>query len=374
MKVDRISMLVPPDYHYERGVIRGIIRYTFPLKRWLFVESFSPWLFENFQIRGALTHLTAPRELEYLRTKDFPVVDTTRVLPEAADLPRVAPDDHAIGAMAAAYFLERQYEHFVYIVRREAVYSELREAAFTEAVEAAGHRVHRMNFVGMHSADYDEYVIGWLREVPKPFAGFGADDRMVRHLSDMCVQADINVPQEAALLGVNNDELACTQSFVPISSIDVPAEQIGFEATRLLDQLMRGKAPPSGPILLPPTGVVTRASSDLQAVSDPDIIAAMRFIHENAEHQIDYDDVADAARLSRRTLQIRFKRVMGRTVMYEIEHARIERAKRMLAQTDLRAPDIARSSGFATALQMYRAFQRRLNTTPGEYRKHYRFR
>jgi LacI family transcriptional regulator len=374
MKVERVWMLVPTNSHYERGVVRGIIRYTFPLKRWQFLESFSPWLDENFPIQGAITHLARLSELTYLRSRKYPVVDTTRTLAAAEDLPRVAPDDRAIGLMAAEYFLKRQYEHFVYVVSPNTPFSETREAAFTEAIEAAGHRVHRMDFQGMNPIDYDIEVIAWLRELPKPFAGFGASDQQVRHLSEMCVQADVNVPQEAALLGVNNDELRCTQSFVPISSIDVPAEQIGYEAARLLDLLIRGKAPPAGPILLPPTGVVTRASSDLQAVSDPDIIAAMRFIHENAERPIDYNDVADAARLSRRTLQIRFRRVMGRTVMYEIEHARIERAKRMLAQTDLRAPDIAKSAGFATALQMYRAFQRQLNTTPGEYRKHYRFR
>jgi LacI family transcriptional regulator len=210
--------------------------------------------------------------------------------------------------------------------------------------------------------------------LPKPFAVFGADDRIVRHVSDMCALADVNVPQEAALLGVTNDELTCTQSFVPISSIDLPGERIGFEAARLLDGLMLGKPAPAAPILLPPTGVVTRASSDVHAISDRDIVSAMRFIHENAERPIDVGDVADAVVLSRRSLQARFKRALGRTVMHEIEHARLEMAKRMFAQTDRRAPDIAMASGFATELQMYRAFQRRLGLTPGEYRKHYRFR
>jgi LacI family transcriptional regulator len=374
MKIEHVSLLVPPDRGYTRAVLHGIFRYAFPLKRWLFIESFTPWLFDNFDVRGVLAHLHKQHEVDYLRARGYPLVDTTRTLASADDLPRVAPDDRAIGAMAAAYFLERQYEHFVYVVRPDAVYSDLREAAFTEAVEAAGHRVNRLYHPGMNPLEYDAIVIPWLQSLPKPFAGFGPDDASARHLSDLCAQADINVPQEAALLGVNNDVLACTQSFVPISSIEIPAEQIGYEAAQLLDRLMRGKPPPPGPVLLPPTGVVTRASSDLTAVSDPDIVAAMRFIHENAEREIDYDDVADAARLSRRTLQVRFRNVMGRTVMHEIEHVRLERAKRMLARTDLRAPEVAKASGFATALQMYRAFQRQLKTTPGEYRKRYRFR
>jgi LacI family transcriptional regulator len=372
MKVERVALLVSRQEGYGRDVSRGVIRHTYPANRWLFIYPFLPFLFARFKVRGVIGMLRDLDELSFLRQQNIPIVDTIDALPEAADIPRIAPDDHAIGAMAAAYFLERQYQHFVYVVRSSTPYSVRREAAFTEAVAAAGHHVHRMDFPD--TEDYDRDVIAWLRGLPKPFAAFGADDGMVRHLSDMCVQADVNVPQQAALLGVNNDELLCELSLVPISSIALPLEQIGYEAARLLKSLMRGKSPPSRPLLLAPMGVVTRASSDLHALHDVDIIAAMRFIQENADRPIDVADVADAAMLSRRTLQTRFSRTLGRTVLHEIEHARLERAKQMLTQTDLRAPEIARSAGFATALQMYRAFQRRLGTTPGEYRKQYRFR
>jgi LacI family transcriptional regulator len=337
MKVERVALLVSRQEGYGRDVSRGVIRHTYPANRWLFIYPFLPFLFARFKVRGVIGMLRDLDELSFLRQQNIPIVDTIDALPEAADIPRIAPDDHAIGAMAAA-----------------------------------GHHVHRMDFPD--TEDYDRDVIAWLRGLPKPFAAFGADDGMVRHLSDMCVQADVNVPQEAALLGVNNDELLCELSLVPISSIALPLEQIGYEAARLLKSLMRGKSPPSRPLLLAPMGVVTRASSDLHALHDVDIIAAMRFIQENADRPIDVADVADAAMLSRRTLQTRFSRTLGRTVLHEIEHARLERAKQMLTQTDLRAPEIARSAGFATALQMYRAFQRRLGTTPGEYRKQYRFR
>ncbi|HEY0010023.1 MAG TPA: DNA-binding transcriptional regulator [Tepidisphaeraceae bacterium] len=374
MEVTRITMLVTATYKYERDVVRGIIRYSFPARRWLFVEANNPWVYEQFDIRGALTYLNRPRDLDLLRLQKIPIVDTGNTLADAADLPRVAPDDRAIGALAAAYFLERQYEHFVFAVQSNTVYSNIREQAFTEAVEAAGYRVHRFFFPNVTGIHYDKWVNDWLRELPKPVAIFGADDRVIRHVSDMCAIADVNVPQEAALLGVTNDEVTCTQSFVPISSIALPGERIGFEAARLLDSLMRGKPAPSSPILLPPTGVVTRASSDVHAISDREIVAAMRYIHENADQPIDVEDVADAVMLSRRSLQARFRRALGRTVMHEIEHARLERAKQMLAQTDLHAPEIASTSGFATELQMYRAFQRRLGSTPGEYRKRYRFR
>jgi DNA-binding LacI/PurR family transcriptional regulator len=138
MKVQRITVLVAATHKYERDVFRGIIRYAFPGRRWLLVEANNTWVYEQFDIRGALTHLTRPRDLDLLRLQKFPIVDTANILAAAADLPRVGPDDRAIGAMAAAYFLERRYEHFVFAVQWDTAYSDAREQAFTEASRRPG--------------------------------------------------------------------------------------------------------------------------------------------------------------------------------------------------------------------------------------------
>jgi LacI family transcriptional regulator len=372
MRITRVASLTTRHHRYGRDTVRGLIRYAFPSRRWLFVGFPDPDLFRRFRVRGAIGLFTEANALAALRSLDIPIVSTLNAMAEAADLPRVGPDDEAVGRMAAAYFIERGYTTFLFVRRLYTPYSDVRGAAFTAAVAAAGHSVHRLEFA--EDNDYDRNVIAWLRDLPKPLAIFGADDEMARHMSDMCLQADVNVPQEAALLGVDNDELACTESYVPISSIELPAETIGFEAARLLDRLMRGRARPRAPLLLPPTRVVTRASSDVTAITDPDVTAALRFIRENSDRPISVADVADATMVGRRTIELRFRKVLGRTVLHEIEHERIERAKQLLARTDLRLPDVAAGAGFVTRLRLHRAFQRLVGTTPDGYRSRYRFR
>jgi LacI family transcriptional regulator len=217
-------------------------------------------------------------------------------------------------------------------------------------------------------------VRDWLLALPKPAAVFSSNDVPARHLAEMCRALGLLVPEEVALLGVDNDELECLLCHPPLSSVVNPAEQIGYEAARLLDRLMSGRQPPRRPIHVPPTHVVTRQSTDIVAVADPDVSQAAAFIRDHAAENIGVADVVLALSMARRRLERRFRGCLGRTILDEIQRVRVERAKHLLAETDLPIPVVANRSGFSTPQRLAAVFRRATGQSPTAYRRQVRLR
>ena len=227
----------------------------------------------------------------------------------------------------------------------------LRVPALVEWRHSA-HRVHR-----------------WMRDLPKPAGILASNDIAARELADICRQLGLRVPDEVSLLGVDNDDLECGLASPPLSSVALPARQVGYDAAKLLDSLILGKPAPREPWFLPPLGVVTRQSTDARAIRDPAVVAAIDFIRAHAAEAIHVDQIASHVVQSRRMLEYKFRDQLGHTILDEIRRVRVGRVKELLAGTDLSMPAIARRTGFSTPQRMAIVFGQLTGQTPSAYRR-----
>lgn len=247
-------------------------------------------------------------------------------------------------------------------------FSRIRRKAFENQI------AHFGNATTLHAYDsYDVDITDWAQKLPKPVGVLGCNDDAAHHLLNVCYRAGIKVPDEVAVLGVDDDELINALVTPSLSSIRLPTERIGYQAASMLHQLLSGeKLKPNSRVLIPPLDVVTRQSTDLIAVSDPEVAAAVRFIRENAAKPLSVTDVANCVAISRRSLERRFKSTIGRGVLSEIQRSHIERAKRLLVETDLAIPKVAKESGISTATRLGIIFRLAEGITPTQYRRQFR--
>jgi LacI family transcriptional regulator len=374
----RVALLMALDVSFCRDVIRGIRRYATGRRNWVFQngppEPSFVRAFRRWRPHGIIAQLLTPKLTRDMLTFRRPLVDTACAIPNLK-VPVVDVDHKAVGILAAEHFLERGYRYFGFFGSQWAYFCQLREASFRMRLADAGYTV---------SSCYEEYLLQpsaiteweqatqrvrhWLRRLPKPVGILASNDIPARHLADVCLQLGLRVPDEVALLGVDNDDLDCGLTSPPLSSVAVPAQQIGYEAAKILDALMSGKSAPQRPVFLPPVGVVTRQSTDTSAIRDPAVLAALQFIRKHAGDEIGVDDVVAHAALGRRMLEYKFRQLLGRTVLEEIRRVRITQVKQLLSTTDLPMPAIGRQTGFTSPQRLAVVFRQATGLTPSEYR------
>jgi LacI family transcriptional regulator len=269
----------------------------------------------------------------------------------------------------------RRFEHFGYFGSERAGFSRHREKGFAAALQEAGHTVDACHaeYLPRPASDVswkqvDRRIGKWLAELPKPVAIMASNDVPARALADMCRQLAVRVPEEVAIVGVDNDEVECRLAHPPISSVQLPSERIGYEAAKLLDRLMAGESPPVEPTFLAPLRVVTRQSTDVFAVEDPDVQRALALIRERCGENIGIDAVARHCGTGRRRLERQFRKSLGRTILDEIRRMRIQRASELLVSTNLPTPQIAEKSGFSNARRFAVVFRECTGETPSSYR------
>jgi LacI family transcriptional regulator len=208
----------------------------------------------------------------------------------------------------------------------------------------------------------------WLAGLPKPVGIMACNDSRGRHLLEACRQLGLRVPDDVAVIGVDNDDLMCELAIPPLSSVAQDAEGVGYQAAGLLDQLMRGRRRRPTHLVVPPTCLVERESTDLVATDDPLVSGALRFIREHATEGIGVADVVRHLDVSRSTVEKRLKRHLGRTAHDEIQRVRLEAARRLLATTDLPLHVVAQRAGYSTVQYMCAVFKRELGHPPGQLR------
>jgi LacI family transcriptional regulator len=213
--------------------------------------------------------------------------------------------------------------------------------------------------------------VEWLKDLPKPIGIMAVDDGAAAYLVSACRHADLSVPEQVAVIGVNNDEVLCEIACTPISSVDAGFTRVGYGAARLLDRLLRGEQPTSAEkaVRLPPLGVMKRLSTDLYAIDDLQLAEVIRYIREHACDPCTVEDVARVAAVGRRNLERRLSRTLGRTPGEEILRVRMETAKRLLLQPDLGLDIVAQRSGFSGMPAFSRAFTRVNAVAPSEFRR-----
>lgn len=285
------------------------------------------------------------------------------------DVPRVINDDHLSGRMIAQHFVDRGFTRLAFFGRPGEVYSDRRCKGFVEAAKELGCSEVKICGLGdAASSNEREQFIAWLQTLPTPTAIMASDDSLALGVTQTAHAMGIDVPTQIAICGVDNDELLCGISSVPVSSLELATERIGYESAALLHRLMQGQAPPSEPLVIPPVRIVTRQSTDVLEIQDEDVGAAVRYIDANIAEIQGVQDVVEAVSVSRRALERRFRSHLGRSLLQEILRVRMNRSRQLLRDTNLTMPEIAQRAGFSSAVHLSKSFSRETGESPTAYR------
>jgi LacI family transcriptional regulator, galactose operon repressor len=378
-KLRRIGLAVNRSYAYYRGMLRGIGRYAETKPDWLFTsvvpEEQSILALGRFRLAGLIASVSSEQLVRALSSLRQPVVNVSHVLP-GLRFRHVGVDNDLVGRQAAAHLLERGLRHFGFVGSPDLQYSVERHAAFRQALAEAGHTLacyHSPAHLPFDPLcrrwDVDEDVYRWLRKLPKPVGIFATSDEWGVQVGEACRHVGLRVPEDVALLGVNDDDLDCELSRPRMSSVIVPAERVGFEAAALLDRLLSGEKPAAEPVLIPPTGVATRRSTEILAIEDEEVVAAVRFIRENAHLPLRVADVLKEIPVGRRTLERRCYAALGWGLGDEIRRAHLALAQRLLARTELSMKSVAQQAGFSDFRHMAVVFRQHEGIAPTAYRR-----
>lgn len=378
-KLRRVALIVESAVAPRRRMLAGVARY---------IHEHEPWAIylKPFGVEKQLRHwlrewhgdgiIAAVAELEpdLARQVDIPIVDVVGIL-RNAKVPLVHANDKSIGRLAADHLLERGFRNFGF-VGYEQFWSTDRREGFKELVSRHGFEcaVYTLPYPspGLGGPEFWEQqqqaLVKWIQSLPKPVGVMASTDLMGQQFLEACQRAEVVVPEQVAVIGADNDELICNICLPPLSSVVINDAQRGYQAAAVLDQLMRGQPPPGEPVYVEPSGVVSRASTDILAIEDETLAAALRFVRDHACEAIGVDDVVQAVPMSRSVLERRFRKVVGRTVNDEIVRVRLNRAVELLSATQLELKAIALKAGFGSPSYMGAVFREKLGRTPGSYR------
>jgi LacI family transcriptional regulator len=301
-----------------------------------------------------------------------PTVNLRGTIP-GLPFPYVSVDNAQLAKLAFQHFGDRGLKHFALCNRPRGRNRAMDERGdhFKRLAREAGYpcEVFTASSPDMDWEDEQHQMVKWIRSLPKPVGVMAGNDERGLQVLDACRRCGVSVPHEVAMLGVDNDESLCDLAIPPMSSIDVNAEGIGFEAARLLEEMMNGKRVRATTVKIPPRGVVTRRSTDIIASEDEDVNRAVRYIRERACHGLRVVDVFNHLAMSRASLHDRMRKITGLTVHQEIQRVRLTRAKELLVMSDMTIKQIARESGFASVQYMTRVFRAATQETPAQYRR-----
>ncbi len=376
-----VAVCVDQFRSHGRGVMRGIAR---------FVETYGPWsLFidpladshyprgrsENWRGDGILTYIEDPQRADRLSASAIPTVELFAYRLDRK-LPLVAHDDVAVGQMAAEHLLGRHFRWFAFSGYVNTLWSDRRQRGFTEHLTEVGCPPPATLLIQRPEtlAEWEEVqqqLTNWIKELHKPVGLMASSDHHAQRILDACQRANVVVPEEVAVIGVDNDEETCRLSDPPLTSVMLDSERVGYEGAKLLNTLMRRKlkARPAKQMFIPPLGVLARQSTDVTAINDPLVAHAARTIRERACHGLSVDELVRSLRISRSIFYQRFHTALGRSPHYEILRVQLDRVKSLLVQTSLPLKEIAEMCGFNNPNYLNVAFKREMGVTPGEYRE-----
>jgi LacI family transcriptional regulator len=370
----RVTVLVPAYLGWGRNIIKGISAFSNRHGPWhLHIEPEGERrpLPHGWKGDGIIARLSTPGVARTILDVGVPVVNVSGIVLDgpAAKVPRVANDRRASGGMAARHLIERGFRTFAYVGPPKLAYVREHQDAFTAALDREGHACHLHALgQGTERAGRPSRLIEWLRSLPKPVAILTWSNVQGRAIIDACRQESLLVPEDVAVLSGDDDPVLCESCLPQLSAIGVASEQIGEKAAELMQLLIERRQLPPTPILLPPLGIITRQSTDTLAIDNPDLVQAIGFIREHATQNIHVDDVLRAVPVSRRSLERMFHDSLGRSPAQEIRRVRIERAKQLLATTDLPIPKVAVAAGFGTGEYLATIFRQATGMTPLKYR------
>jgi len=377
-KTPKVILLIETSRAYGRQLLRGIVKYSRLHGRWVFysepggLEKALPRL-RQWDPDGIIMRDSAKGEK--VIAMGVPLIVSVHLREHISGTPFIDTNGVRIGRMAAEHLLAHGFRNFAFCGYDQLHWSRQRCEFFGKSVAKAGFKTNVYKCPKSRikrSWEHEQALIAdWLKRLPKPVGLMACNDDRGHQITEACKVAGLDVPEQVAIIGVDNDELACELSDPPLSSVALNVERGGYEAAELLDEMMSSRKRKKKNIIVEPTRIVTRQSTDVLAVEDREVAKAIRFIREHSTEPIQVADVVGAVVLSRRALQKRFSEMLNRSVHAEIRRVRTIQAAQMLIETNLSTADIAQSLGYAGIEKFSRYFKREKGMSPLAYRKKY---
>lgn len=408
----RVALLMIPFAGYDRGLLEGIARYAQLHGPWVFflsgdypevplptpdslsgkfigaeymssvVTGVSLPDLRRWGVNGFIGRIQSVKMAEKLLASGLPVIGVD--LPEQksargellAKVSEICADSQHAGQLAAEHFLERGFWNFAFCGYEGRVWSQRRQEGFSARLREAGfsceaYQPPRFKH-GLSWRRELPLVTSWLKSLPRPVAVMACNDIRGRQVLEAGLLSGLSVPEDVAVVGVDNDHFICNLSNPPLSSVALNLSQAGYQAAELLAGLMKGKPQRRRRIIAESLWVAPRRSSDVIATEDEHVAAALRFIRDHVRESIGVDDVVRRTGISRRGLEIRFQQTLGRSIRGEIERTRLVLTKQLLVETNLPAEQIARLAGFCGLSYLSSVFRREAGMTLTQFRRRMR--
>lgn len=376
MRRRTVLMALASTHH---GFFRGIARYARKHQWHLHTQmAYTNQIPYGWRGDGVISFCGYWQDLaQFVRSIDVPVVELTGVYPDLP-VPRVEGNNVGIGELAADYFMERQFKHFAWAPLADDAPNRMRYDGFRLALQQHGFSVQTLSTQLTSASESDrldwsaarERLIGELENLPKPIAVFAYNDGVGVEVIEVCQEAGLLVPEQVAVLGVDNDTHVCECVNIPLSSIKYNLEELAYQGAALLDRLMQGEAPPQETILIDPGAAVTRHSTDILAMENIKVAQALRTIWtQYTDPLLTVERVAESVGMTPCGLLKGFQRELQRTIHDEIMRKRMSHVTELLRETKLSVAVIADRTGFASANHLFRAFKRNYHQSPNAYRK-----
>jgi LacI family transcriptional regulator len=380
-----IKLILLSDFseEYGKNLLRGITRYSKDHGPWTFckmpayyretigIDGILRWA-KEWEADGIIGQFYNDEEVKKFTHAGIPVI-AQDFKERFTDIPNITGAYYETGKLAAEYFLKKGFKNFAFYGFNNIVWSRERAQGFEERIQEAGYSVHNYQLKDSKAADLWYYkpsaVSEWLKSLPKPIALMTCDDNQGHHITEAARHAGIRIPDEVAVLGVDNDEMICDLSDPALSSIELDTEKGGYEAARLMEKMIKDKVLSSPDVIVKPTQVVTRHSTDVFASKDKYVVNALKYIHGNLDKNLKVDQVLREVPLSRRSLEKRFMLTTGYPVYEYIYNQRIEKFTQKLLETDMTIFEIALDLGLSDSKNIARQFKQIKGVTPMEYRK-----
>jgi LacI family transcriptional regulator len=378
----KIILLIDIGEEYGQNLMKGIVKYS---------KEYGPWIFcrmplfyrETIGMEG-IVNFAKEWEADGIIAQLYNEQDVKKILDAGIYLiaedfkerfsyiPNITGGYFETGILGAEHFLQKGFKNFAFYGYKNIVWSRERSEGFESHLNSKGYKVY---YFDRDTAPHRELwyykpsvLSNWLQSLPKPIAIMACDDERGQHLTEACKHAKIKIPEEIAVLGVDNDKMTCNMSDPPLSSVDLDTEKGGYEAARLMDLMITKKIDKAYDVLVLPTQVITRQSTDITSASDRHIALALRYIHQNIDKMINVADVLKVVPLSRRTLEKRFMETTGTGVYKYIYNLQIQKFAQKLLETDKTISEIAVEAGFENSKNISRQFKQVKGCTPIEYR------
>ncbi|MEN6309684.1 MAG: DNA-binding transcriptional regulator [Anaerohalosphaeraceae bacterium] len=379
-KTPKVILLIETTHAYGRGLIRGIAQYSRHHGPWSFYRE-APFYGKQGQSKIRMSELKKinadgiivrePEHIEDFLSLKIPIITSPSLI--HPKIPTILTSADKIGILAAEHLLERGFKHFAYCGFEALHWSVHRHRSFMERIQKADFQTDyffgSVKQISSPSEKQRRRLADWLIALPKPVGIMACNDDMGRTLLEACKSAGIPVPQQIAVVGVDDDSLTCELTDPPLSSVALHSEKAGYEAAQLLDRLMQGEKMKGQIIPHDPSHVMCRQSTDILAVEDPDVAKALVFIRSHFKEPISVENVSNEVAVSSRNLYTKFMDTLGHSVHREIQKERIRHICTLLAESDLSIQQITLDMGFTGIEHISRYFYKEKGMSLREFRK-----